>query len=120
MSKEGWKGGNCLGIQFDVRYAYVCSDPKDKIYNDIHPTIRIRTRDTLTYRIGFSNQCHLSYASVSDITFQWAQISSAEDVYFRDDQCFWSTEDDGPNGNSIASTEREDHSGKLPNSWSSE
>lgn len=100
MSKEDWKGGNCITID----YYYVCSYNAGTYFSNSNIRTTYVTEDAKQlYGIGFSNKCHTEIVNVWYIQIKWSKITDLKDVYFRDDQCFWSTSDGNrkDKGNSI-------------------
>lgn len=90
VSNQDDKGGNCITANF----LFVCSDKMKTYYTNVN-ILSLSEDDSdsaITYGIGFSNSCFDRWTMVSQLKITWSKITSEPDVYFRDDQCFWSTE----------------------------
>lgn len=46
------------------------------------------------YGIGFSNKCPAKIVVTCEIEIVWSKLTTQKAVWFHDDQCFWTTQDE--------------------------
>lgn len=105
MTKVANSKGNCLKID-DTLY---CSHPKQLWDpNDVVSIAQINSDDPIKIQIGFVHGCENSLSAPCETTVKWSAYTRDTkfgDVWFRDDQCFWSLQKGGK--------KLQDHQGKY-------
>ena len=95
VTKVANSKGNCLRLD-DTLY---CSHPK-KLWdpNGVESTAYINSDDPIKIQIGFVHGCQNFYSAPCESTVKWSAYTRDTkfgDVWFRDDQCFWSLQKGG-------------------------
>lgn len=87
--------GNCLLLNEDL----YCSHPHELWDpNGVMTTAKFDSQDSVTIGIGFARGCRNIQSVTCQTTVKWSDYTrdtNVHDVWFRDDQCFWSLREGG-------------------------